>query len=896
VRKDAAKYRHPNTDPGARGIPWVAPHAFLYRCLRLVSFALLVTGLAYAAFDQTIVGWNISLLILGTGAVLYLLALSLTDFPSFVGPLLGWALLLPSAYVGFQVLPLPLTILRILSPARVHLVESLMPITQTPAFAAISIDSSTTAVYLLRTLAYSLSSLLIFAIYRYNGSRRSWAPVVPLIAIAAFEACLGILQFGNGGDVAGTYKSRDHFAGLLEMVLPLAVACAIFLLKDSDGRESLPVSKAIKACVVFASAAAMLAGLVYSQSKMGFAAGLSSLFAMGAVTVLSKLKGIRGWMALAGLAVSIILLFVFLPTDQLAGAYTQFFSNDPASLEGRAPIWGDSRKLLSAYPVFGTGLGTYATAFLKYQTANLDWDYTFAHNDYLELGSELGVVGFLIFGGLFLTTLIKAIRAACTGDWNTRLLGLGCTGALTAIGIHSLADFNLYIPTNALALSWIVGVAIGLPSRTHPWQSNNDVEERATRYSNLFQFLSSLALRTVPVLFGFLLVSYASAWIMLETKYKGDPRAATAFCRFGICDTDAILAAEALGNMGNVSKVPLTRLVEAVKREPAAPHRWCDLGDALLREGRLEQARYCFSNALELGPEIPPILFRSANFYHAAQEDNLALKQGARVFEKSDVYRTPILDWYRNRKFSVNDVLRRGLPPGPNAAQSYLSYWTGLGDVSNAKTTWDWILSHHYAGGPAAREYITFLFGNGKYREASAEWARFLGDRRHGYLESNWLFNGDFETEPAGVPLDWTIGSVPGQVGAALDSKVAHTGKHCLRIQFSGTENVSYSQTAQMTSVPPGTYRFTAYIRTEDITTDKGVALRIFDPANSSRLDARTDQFVGTTDWKRVEQTVRVTGETELLEIQVIREPTMKFDNKVSGIAWIDTVSLSRIE
>jgi hypothetical protein len=106
---------------------------------------------------------------------------------------------------------------------------------------------------------------------------------------------------------------------------------------------------------------------------------------------------------------------------------------------------------------------------------------------------------------------------------------------------------------------------------------------------------------------------------------------------------------------------------------------------------------------------------------------------------------------------------------------------------------------------------------------------------------------------------------------------------------------VSYS-TTQKTSVPQGTYRFTAYIRTENITTDKGIAFRIFDPENSSLLDARTEQFVGTTDWKKVEQTVHVPRATKLVEIQVIREPTMKFENRVSGTAWVDTVSLSRIE
>ncbi len=203
----------------------------------------------------------------------------------------------------------------------------------------------------------------------------------------------------------------------------------------------------------------------------------------------------------------------------------------------------------------------------------------------------------------------------------------------------------------------------------------------------------------------------------------------------------------------------LPTLMDAVKKDPADPGRWCDLGDALLRTGRVNEARYSFSRALALGPEIPLILVRSAKFHHAVREDDLALKEGAHVLERSELYQPGIFDWYRDQKFSMNDILCRGLPPGPRTAQSYLRYWMGLGEIGNAMTTWDWILSHHYADLPIAREYINFLFGNGKYQEASDAWALFLGDRRNGYRQSNWIFNGDFEAEPSGVPLDWQIGS-----------------------------------------------------------------------------------------------------------------------------------------
>src|SRR5258706_422814 len=83
----------------------------------------------------------------------------------------------------------------------------------------------------------------------------------------------------------------------------------------------------------------------------------------------------------------------------------------------------DALHLLKAYPLFGSGFGTFRTAFLKYQTALVELDFTFAHNDYLELATEVGVVGFLIFSGVMLVAFVRAVRASARdNEWNIRAL------------------------------------------------------------------------------------------------------------------------------------------------------------------------------------------------------------------------------------------------------------------------------------------------------------------------------------------------------------------------------------------------------------------------------------------------------------------------------------------
>ena len=130
------------------------------------------------------------------------------------------------------------------------------------------------------------------------------------------------------------------------------------------------------------------------------------------------------------------------------------------STNSRALIWADTVRLVGAYPVFGCGLGAYESALQPYKTVAPLLTVDYAHNDYLQLLAELGVLGFAPL--LFLVAVIyrRALRHA------TRLvrgpdayLALATAGGLTAIAIHSLADFNLYIPANAMAAVWLGALA-----------------------------------------------------------------------------------------------------------------------------------------------------------------------------------------------------------------------------------------------------------------------------------------------------------------------------------------------------------------------------------------------------------------------------------------------------
>ena len=99
-------------------------------------------------------------------------------------------------------------------------------------------------------------------------------------------------------------------------------------------------------------------------------------------------------------------------------------------------------------------------AYPSVQTAFLNLLVDHAHCDYLEVVSELGLPGGILVFGSILWVHGQAVRHYWEAeDRFETAICLGCAGSITAILVHSLADFNLYIPANALVFAVIIALA-----------------------------------------------------------------------------------------------------------------------------------------------------------------------------------------------------------------------------------------------------------------------------------------------------------------------------------------------------------------------------------------------------------------------------------------------------
>jgi O-antigen ligase len=259
------------------------------------------------------------------------------------------------------------------------------------------------------------------------------------------------------------------------MALPVAVAVGIWIYRKGVTRHSSSGWAAVWSSLWFGMAVCLLLGIVTSLSRMGFLAALGGLGIAGILAVGSWERNPgegRAWLRTlwpAGMVtLGVLWMFIFLPTDELISRFASFAQTEDISQDTRAEIWRETGRLVDEYPVLGAGLGSYEAAFMKYKTVAPMHTVDYAHNDYLQVIAETGYVGFglaVALAGYVFWRVIRVVRwERGRKNW---WLAVGLTGSMAAMALHSLVDFNLYIPANALALAWIAGLAVseGLESR-----------------------------------------------------------------------------------------------------------------------------------------------------------------------------------------------------------------------------------------------------------------------------------------------------------------------------------------------------------------------------------------------------------------------------------------------
>ena len=359
--------------------------------------------------------------------------------------------------------------MELLSPGRAELAASAAGVFGGSVFATLSVSPSETMVHLQRVGAY----LAVFFLVREIGWRLPpWSVAVPLVVVAVLESLVGVTQHlgrGPGADVSGTYVNHNHYAGFLEMTLPFAVAYAVLIFRRaSQGRGGEGVRTLLRPAAIAVAALIFLA-ILLSYSRMGLAATSGSLLVMVLLGFGPGASWRRNIPVIGALAVALVLVLLFLIPAGFLDRYALVAGVEGLETEGRVTLWAETLQLIRDYPVFGCGMGAYESAFLAYKQSMPLVTDNYAHNDYLQLWAEGGVLGFGLGVALILLFVGRAGHLARNAsESRLRYLALASTGAFAAILLHSLTDFNLYIPANAMLLAWVAGLVSAVEIRSGP--------------------------------------------------------------------------------------------------------------------------------------------------------------------------------------------------------------------------------------------------------------------------------------------------------------------------------------------------------------------------------------------------------------------------------------------
>ena len=251
-----------------------------------------------------------------------------------------------------------------------------------------------------------------------------------------------------GEGTAGPFINRNHFAGYMEMLIPMALALAF----TRGIRSETRLVYGFAAIIMGIAEAASLSrgGMVSLAAGLLFLAAMSArMFGRSDVEQRSALKIRPAHLVMVMLgAVAAGAIWVGADSDIL-----RRITNDPmtsGSLMDRRAVWVDTLRMFSAHPILGVGLGAYETVYPIYGRGDGSFVIQFAHNDYLQVLSDGGIVG----AALALWFIIVVFRAFGRGVKSQEplysALALGGAGGIFAILVHSLFDFNLQLPSNAL--------------------------------------------------------------------------------------------------------------------------------------------------------------------------------------------------------------------------------------------------------------------------------------------------------------------------------------------------------------------------------------------------------------------------------------------------------------
>ena len=407
------------------------------------------------------------------------------------------------ALILFQMIPLPAEVVKVISPKTYELRTQLSNIPLPIAYSLLPVPSSLSPIASgLTPIPHSLFPLsffpfatkieffkwftligLFFFLLQWkllaNGQRATKHLIIVIMLVGVIESFYGIFEFFSGhryilylegsgwmSSVTGTFINRNYFAGYLLMVIPLSVGF-LFSRKANQrihfqGWRHRLASLDGKALLLGFGVILMILGLLFSASRMGI---ISLLLSFSLISLLFRSHA-RGHKFSRTAVLIFGLAMLWAAWIGLDAVISRFFTTSE-DFKMRWLFWVSTSQIIKDFPLFGSGLGTFAQIFPMYRSFPIRGFVTHAENDFLQLVSDTGLIGIGILFALFLFLFIKAISKiySLSARDPGRYIAIGGLVGILALMFHSMVERNIQVPANAFLFTFLWALVLKVTNR-----------------------------------------------------------------------------------------------------------------------------------------------------------------------------------------------------------------------------------------------------------------------------------------------------------------------------------------------------------------------------------------------------------------------------------------------
>jgi tetratricopeptide (TPR) repeat protein len=340
----------------------------------------------------------------------------------------------------------------------------------------------------------------------------------------------------------------------------------------------------------------------------------------------------------------------------------------------------------------------------------------------------------------------------------------------------------------------------------------------------------------------------------------------------------------------------------ALSLDPHSATTWLDLAASYESEANAAAARDAFQQAKRVYPISAEVAWRYGNFL---------LRQGEIPAAFAEIRHSVAVDPKRaaeavSRSWrldpDINSIIENVLPP---TAPIYLDAIRELdadAALDPALTVWEKLRALQPPPRIELSQVIPFtdsLMQAHRIDDAHRVWTQAVTLANPvpppNDATGSVIWDGGFETGVSGGGFAWVFAPASLGVQSSFDAKEKHSGERALRLIFDGRRNVDFSGICHIAFVETGaSYRFSAWVHTQALTTDQGVRFRLEWTENAHSASVETPDVHGTQPWTELSIPWTATGDaSRQVRVCVSRKPSDDFGSRIHGSAWIDDVALT---